>query len=62
MLFKKFKENYVFNKYKDKCFKNSAELKGEIYKNYKKINVDINSLYIKIVNYQVKKYNGILRG
>lgn len=61
MLFKKFKEDYVFNKYKDKCFMNAASLKGEIYSKYKWFNIDIDALYIRIVNYQVKTYGGIVR-
>lgn len=59
MCLKKFKEDYVFTKYKDKCFKNSATLKGEIIKNYP--GVDAEKLHVRIVNYQIDKYGDILR-
>lgn len=59
-MFKNFVESYIFNKYKDKCFKNSTTLKGELYRKYKIYNVDLNSVYVKIVNYQIKKYDSML--
>ena len=52
------KELYIFMKYKDKCFKNAATLKGEITKKYK--GVDVQKLYVKIINYQVSRYGGTL--
>lgn len=61
MLFKSFKEYYVFNKYKDRCFINSKSLKGDMYKKYKKFDIDIDAMYIRITNYQIEKYGGILR-
>lgn len=52
------KELIVFNKYKDKVFRNSSTLKGEITKKYK--NIDVTKVYTKIVNYQINKYGGAL--
>ena len=49
-----FKEEYAFHKYKNKSFKNAQRLKGELIKNYGKIDVD--SIHLRIVRYQVNKY------
>lgn len=49
-----FKEEYVFHKYKNRCFKNAERLKSELIRKYK--DVDVGDLYMRIVNYQVKKY------
>lgn len=54
MIFTKFKEEYVFLLLKDKCFKNATECKGRIVKKFK--NVDVDAIYRRIVNYQIKKY------
>lgn len=54
-----FEEEFIFQNYKDKCFINATTLKNEIAKHFK--NVNVNELYIRIVNYQVKKYGETLR-
>lgn len=53
---KSFKEEYVFTKYKNKCFKNAERLKGEIVKRYGKVDIDADTIYKRIVRYQVEKY------
>lgn len=54
MIFTKFKEEYAFLMLKDKCFKNARECKGRIVRKFK--NVDVDALYRRILNYQIKKY------
>ena len=56
---KSFKEEYLFNKYKDEHFNNSGDFKKRI-REYKE--VDASELYKRIINYQVKKYGGGLTG
>ena len=58
--FKKFLEEFIFQKNKDKGFRNAEEFKGTILRGFK--NVDVSKIYIKIVNYQVKKYGQTLNG
>ena len=53
-----FKENIIFEEYKDKILKSSLEFKKEIKKKY---NIIVSSdLYTKIINYQIKEYGGSL--
>lgn len=59
MSLKNFKEEYLFAKYKDKCIYSAAKFKGEI-KDYKNINAS--DLYVRIINYQIKKYGRPLSG
>ena len=59
MCLKKFKEECAFVQFRDKCFKNAENCKRKILKKYK--DIDVNNLYIRIVNYQLKKYGDILR-
>ena len=58
--FKKFIEEIIFQRNKDKRFRNAEEFKGTILKNFK--NVDVSKIYVKIVNYQIKKYGQTLNG
>ena len=50
---KEFIENYLFEVFKDSTFKGSGEFKI-VLKDF--IDIDYSRLYIRIVNYQVKKY------
>lgn len=59
MSLEKFKEECAFVQYKDKCFKNAETCKRNILKKFK--DIDVNNLYIRIVNYQLKRYGDILR-
>lgn len=52
---KSFKEEFAFYRYKNKSFKNAQVLKGELIKRYGK-NIDVSNIYLRIVDYQVKKY------
>ena len=49
---KEFIENYLFEVFKDSIFKGSGEFRI-ILQNY---DIDYTRLYVRIVNYQVKKY------
>lgn len=49
---KEFKEELLFNKYKDTKICNSDYLRSR----YKDTDIDITRLYTRIVNYQVDKY------
>lgn len=60
MSLEKFKEECAFAQFKDKCFKNAETCKEGIIKKFK--GIDVNNLYIRIVNYQIKKYGEVLRG
>lgn len=60
MSLEKFKEECAFIQFKDKCFKNATTCKGNILKKFN--DIDVNNLYIRIVNYQIKTYGDILRG
>lgn len=55
-----FEEEYLFAKYKDKGFNNSRSFKSKIRKTHK--NIDVDSLYIRVIRYQIKKYGKILCG
>ena len=59
MSLEKFKEECAFIQFRDRGFKNAETCKGNILKKYK--DIDVNNLYIRIVNYQLKKYGDILR-
>lgn len=53
-----FKEQFIFNKYKDKKIKNKEKLTKEVKEKY---GITLSSnLYTKIVNYQIKKYGKTL--
>lgn len=53
-----FKENIVFEEYKDVVIKTSADFKKEVKEKYNFVaSLD---LYAKIINYQIKKYGGAL--
>lgn len=53
-----FKENLIFEEYKDKVIKNRLKLNQEV---YKKFGCEVSSeLYKRIVNYQTKKYGEML--
>ena len=54
---KEFEENYIFEKYKDTPLKNSKEFRKKIEKH---INIDVSSVYAKIINYQIKTYGETL--
>ena len=56
---KEFEENYIFEKYKDTPLKNSKEFRKKIEKH---INIDVSSVYAKIINYQIKTYGTTLIG
>lgn len=53
-----FKELYVFNLYKNASLGNAELFRGLINKKFK--GLDVNAIYKKIVNYQVKKYGSTL--
>lgn len=53
------KEEFIFQKYKDRSFVNAETLKGEILKKYPGVKAD--KLYVRIVNYQVNKYGQQLK-
>lgn len=57
-----FKENFLFEKYKDCNLKSSGEFRNKLRKsNFKDYeDVDIGELYRRIVNYQIKKYGNSL--
>lgn len=54
-----FKEEFIFQKYKDRSFVNAEELKGELTKKYP--GVDADKLHVRIVNYQINKYGKQLK-
>ena len=54
---KEFIENYLFEVLKDSTFKGSGEFR-RILQSY---DIDYTRLYVRIVNYQVKKYGTNLR-
>ena len=54
-----FKENMIFQMFKDKCIGTAQKFKKEMKDKY---NIDnVRDVYIKIVNYQVEKYGEQLR-
>jgi len=53
-----FKEKILYMKYKDMGLGNAALFRGLINKKHK--GVDVNKIYLNIVNYQVKKYGETL--
>lgn len=52
MIKKIFIEKLLYLKYKDRAFSNKNDFKQKL----SKYNIDLDNLYIKIINYQVKKY------
>lgn len=53
-----FKQNLIFEEYKDRAIHNRNELNKEV---IKKFGCEVSSeLYRKITNYQIKKYDGML--
>ena len=56
---KEFEENYLFEKYKDTPLKNSKDFKKRV---EKYININVSSVYAKIINYQIKTYGATLIG
>ena len=59
MLKVNFKEEYLFNKYKDSYIKTARSFREKVIKNgFKDIN--ISEVYRRIVNYQIGKYGNIL--
>lgn len=57
---KSFKEDCIFEELKDTCYRNAKDFKEKLMKKYK--DVDASDMYLRVANYQIKKYGGILRG
>lgn len=55
-----FKENIVFEEYKEKAFKKAKDFRDEVKKHYGFI--PSSDLYTKIINYQINKYGTTLIG
>lgn len=55
---KEFIENYLFEVFKDSTFKGSGEFRRIL----QNCDIDYTRLYVRIVNYQVKKYGTNLHG
>lgn len=55
-----FKEDCIFEELKDKSFQNAKDFKERLVKKYK--NVNVQNIYLRVANYQIKKYGTILRG
>ena len=58
---KKQKATYelIYNLYKDETIK-CENFRTEISRKYKLTDIEISNIYVKIVNYQIKKYGGRL--
>lgn len=54
----KFEEEYLFEKFKDKCIGSAQEFKNRVSRNHK--NVDADKLYKRVLNYQIKTYGGTI--
>lgn len=57
--------NFLFEMYKDKDIGNSETFRKEILSKFNNVNIteaEIRELYIKVINYQVKKYGRTLYG
>ena len=55
-----FKENIVFEEYKEKAFKRAKDFRDEVKKHYGF--TPSSDLYTKIINYQINKYGDTLIG
>ena len=56
MNLKKFKEECIFTKYKNHCFKNANGFRSMLTKYHNDEDIDIDGIYRRIVNYQINKY------
>lgn len=56
-----FKENYLFNVFKDTPIKSATMFKTMIFDKFKMRYENVTSLYMRVVNYQIKKYGSQLR-
>lgn len=54
MSLKKFKEECMFEQFKDKCFKNARAIKSKMIRICN--DIDIDAVYRRIVNYQIEHY------
>jgi hypothetical protein len=57
---KDFKEDCIFEELKDKSYRNAKDFKERLMKKYK--DIDASNMYLRVANYQIKKYGTILRG
>ena len=61
---KDFIENYLFVKCRNIGFNNKNDFLGYLHINFKKLLtiIDISTLYVKVINYQIEKYGGTMQG
>lgn len=50
------KEELVFNLKKDTAYKSSRDFKEDIIRNLKIKDIDFRNVYVRIINYQIRKY------